>query len=152
MKLPFAQGCSARSQWTTLLLFATGGCALVAALLVGVADNLPGLVLCYVAVTAFLLALVHTWRSAKRYLILLVASLLGFPLAVILHNLFYALSEVAAEFVGLVQVLGLLEVGFFLVAVLVCPPGALIGAVGAVVTAILGARQKQDPGPDELSL
>ena len=150
MKLSFSQGCSARCHRTTLLLFTTGGCALVAALLVGVADNLPGLVLCYVAATAFILALVHTWRSAKRYLILLVASLLGFLLTVVLHNLFYALSEVASEYVGLVQVLGLLEVAFFLVAVLVCPPGALVGAVGAVVTAILRARQKQDP--DETSL
>jgi len=146
----FFQDRSARSKRATLLLFATGGCALVAALVVGVADNPPGLVLCYIAVAAVIVALVHTWRSVKRYLILLVASLLGFLLAVVLHNLLYALSEVASEFVGLAQALGLLEVGFFLVAVLVCPPGALVGAMGAVVTAILRARQKQDP--DETSL
>ncbi len=136
--------------WTTIIFLFIGAVALIAAFLVGVADNLPGLVLVYVAVTAFMLALVHTWRSVKRFLILLGAALLGFPLAVVLHNLFYALAELASDFAGLVQVLGLLEVLFFLVAVVISPPGALVGAAGAAVMAILRARHKR--GPDGMSL
>ncbi len=53
---------------TTIIYIIIGAVALIAAFLVGVADNLPGLALVYVAVTAFMLALVHTWRSVKRFL------------------------------------------------------------------------------------
>jgi hypothetical protein len=140
-----ANGNSNRRRWTTLLFLAIGALALVAALLVGINDNPPGLILIYTAVTAFLLAWVHPWRSVKRFLILLGASLLGFPVAAVLHNLFYALAELAAEFVGLAQVLGFLDGVFFLIGVLVCPPGILVGAVGAAATAILRARRKDEP-------
>lgn len=132
-----------RLKWPTALLLVFGGGALIAAFLIGVSDNLPGLALVYAAVTAFLLAWAHTWRSLKRFLVLLGLSLLGFPLAVVLHNLFYALAELAAEFAGLAWVLGMLEVAFFLVAILVCPPGILVGAVGSVVLAIHRFRQNR---------
>jgi hypothetical protein len=77
----------------------------------------------------------------KSFLILLVASLVGFPLAVVLHNGFYALAEVASDVLGLSQVLGFLEVVFFLIAIFVCPPGVLIGAVGSVVLALSRFRR-----------
>jgi hypothetical protein len=117
-------------------LIAAGGACLAAALLVGVADNPPGLALVYLAVTAWILALAHRWRRVRSFLILLGASLSGFLVAVVLHNLFYALGVVAADAVVLQAVLGFLEVAFFLVAVFVCPPGAVIGAVGALVLAV----------------
>jgi hypothetical protein len=138
--------CGSRRRLTTLLLLALGIVALVAALLVGIADNPPGLALLYAAVTLFLLALVHHWRTVRRFLVLLIASLLGFPVTAILHNLFYALAELAAELEGLAQVLGFLEVLFFMIAVVVCPPGIVVGAVGAVVLGIrhlLQARRCQ---------
>jgi hypothetical protein len=130
-----------RRKWTTLLLLSVGLGSLVAALLVGVADNPPGLALCYLSVTGLLLALTNPWRAPGRFLALLALSVLGFPVAVILHNLFYALSELASEFVGLARLLALLDGAFFIFAVLVCPPGALLGALGAATTAILRARQ-----------
>ncbi len=68
----------------------------------------------------------------------------------VLHNLFYALAELASDFVGLVQFLGLLEVLFFLVAVVICPPGALVGAVGAAVMAISPRQAQTGPGWDVL--
>ena len=72
----------------------------------------------------------------RRFLILLGASLLCFPLAVVLHNLFYALGTIVADIAFLRVVLGWLEVGFFLLAVLVCPPGVLVGVAGSLVLAI----------------
>lgn len=119
-----------------LTFLGTAAIALVAALLVGVADNPPGLALVYIAVTAFILAWVHSWRTIRHFLILLVVSLVGFPVAVVLHNLFYALAQLASGFVGLAQVLGVLDATFFVVAVLVCPPGAVVGAVGAAALAV----------------
>ena len=50
----------------------------------------------------------------------------------------------ASDIVGLVQVLQFLHVVFFLVALLVCPPGVLIGAVGSVVLALLRLRKAKD--------
>ena len=127
----------------TLVLLVVGCAFLAAALVIGVGDNPPGLVLVYLAVSAWIVAFAHRWRRVKSFLILLAASLVGFPLSVVLHNVFYALAEVASDVVGLSQALGLLEVVFFLVALLVCPPGVLIGAVGSVVLALSRYRRKR---------
>ena len=50
----------------------------------------------------------------------------------------------ASHTAGLVQVLQFLHVVFFLIALLVCPPGFLIGAVGSVVLALLRLRKVDD--------
>jgi hypothetical protein len=127
---------SSRSRRATLVLIAVGGACLALALILGIADNPPGLALVYLAVTSWIVALAHRWRRLKSFLILLVASLVVFPLTVILHNLFYALRQMAGDVVLLAPVLGFLEGAFFLIAVLVCPPGAVVGAAGSVVLAI----------------
>lgn len=129
-------------RWTTLALIAVGCAFLAAGLVIGIADNPPGLALVYLAVSAWIAAFAHRWRRVKSFLILLVASLVGFPLAVVLHNVFYALAEVASDVVGLSQVLAFLEVVFFLIAIFVCPPGVLIGAVGSVVLALSRSHQR----------
>lgn len=128
-------------RWTTLALIALGCAFLAAGLVIGIADNPPGLALVYLAVSAWIAAFAHHWRRVKSFLILLVASLAGFPLFVVLHNVFYALAEVASDVVGLSQVLAFLEVVFFLIAIFVCPPGVLIGAVGSVVLALSRFRR-----------
>ena len=104
--------------------------------------------LVYLAVSAWIVAFAHRWRRVKGFLILLAASLVGFPLSVVLHNVFYALAEVASDVAGLSQALGFLEVVFFLIALLVCPPGVLIGAVGSVVLAL--SRFRRERISDEL--
>ena len=135
-----------RSRKVTLVLVTICCVSLIVAFFIGISDNLPGLVLCYVAVTALILAFVHTWRQVKSFLILLGASLIGFPLFVVLHNLFYGLGQVAADIIVLGILLEFLHVVFFLVAIMVCPPGVLIGAVGSVVTYCKG-RQVSDETP-----
>ena len=129
-------------RWATLILLAVGCASLAAGLVVGINDNPPGLVLVYLAIATWIAAFAHRWRRVKPFLILLFVSLVGFPLSVVLHNVFYALGEVASDVVGLSQVLVFLEVVFFLIAVLVCPPGVLIGAVGSVVLALLRFRKE----------
>lgn len=129
-------------RWTTLALIAAGCAFLAAGLVIGIGDNPPGLALVYLAVSAWIAAFAHRWRRVKSFLILLVASLVGFPLFVVLHNVFYALAEVASDVVGLSQVLVFLEVVFFLIAIVVCPPGVLIGAVGSVVLALSRSHQR----------
>ena len=135
-----------RSRKVTLVLVTICCVSLIVAFFIGISDNLPGLLLCYIAVTALILAFVHTWRQVKRFLILLGASLIGFPLFVLLHNLFYGLGQVAADVIVLGTLLEFLHAVFFLVAIMVCPAGVLIGAVGSVVTYCKG-RQVSDETP-----
>ena len=133
-------------RWSTLALLVIGGALLAAGLAVGINDNPPGIVLVYLAVSAWIAAFVHRWRRVKSFLILLVASLVGFLVFVVLHNLFYGLAEMASDIVGLVQVLQFLHVVFFLIALLGCPPGVLIGAVGSVVLALSRFREAKASG------
>lgn len=116
---------------STLIFLVGSAVTLAAALLVGVSDNPPGVILMYLAIAGFTLAFVHRWKSTKRFVILLVASLIGFPLAAVLHNAFYGLGELAPAIKPATDVL---HVTFFLIAVLFCPVGVVIGAVGSLVT------------------
>jgi hypothetical protein len=118
---------------TTRLFFAVAVVALLGAFGLSISDNPPGLLLVYVAVTSLMLALVHHWRSPKRFLVLAIVSLLGFPMAALLHNLLYGLGEAAADTPIVPGIADALHVGFFLVAVFVCPVGVLVGAIGALV-------------------
>jgi uncharacterized membrane protein len=77
----------------------------------------------------------------KSFFILLVASLAGFLLLAVLQKVLYGLAESASEVVVLVQVLGYLELVFFLIAIFVCPSGVLIGVVGSVVLALSRFRR-----------
>jgi hypothetical protein len=136
MKNDLSQEGGRRRRRSTLILIAVGCTFLAAAVVFGVSDNPPGLLLVYLAVVVWILAFAHRWRRVRSFLILLGASLVGFALSVILHNVFYALHELAGNIVVLSQVLVFLEVAFFLLAIFVCPAGALIGAVGSAVLAV----------------
>jgi len=119
---------------------------LIAAFIVGISDNPPGLALCYLATVSLILAFVHAWRKVKYFLILLGASVIGFAVFAVLHNVFYALAEISSDIVVLSQVLKFLDVASFLVAIFVCPAGLLIGAIGSVVMAVIYFKKKRLSG------
>ena len=108
--------------------------AVAAAFVVGISDNLPGVVLVYVASVSLVLALAHRWRRVKPFVWLLVGSLVLFPVAALLHNLLYALGEMSADAPLLRGTFEGLHVGFFLAAIFLAPAGVLVGAVGSLVT------------------
>lgn len=75
-------------------------------------------------------------RKLKKYLILTVASIAGFVICVILHNVIYGLfiywfGEDFWDKIGIPD-----EPFFFLLAVFVCPILFLIGVVGSIVLII----------------
>ena len=117
----------------TFTLLAISIISLVIAFIIGIADNPPGLLLCFIGVVALILVFVHRWRKAKNYLILFIASLIGFAVFAFLHNVMYGLEKMAVDIVVLSQLLRFLDVLFFLIALMVCPPGILVGAVGSIV-------------------
>jgi hypothetical protein len=122
---------------TLALLIA--GCLLIASALgLGLAGIEAAIIPAYLGTSAFIAAIAHRWRRIRSFLILFAACLAGFVLFVILHNLFYALGSHFHGLAALVQILGAMEVITFILAVVVCPPGALIGMLGS---ALLGLRR-----------
>ena len=113
----------------TLAFLVIGALSLAGGLLVGIDDNPPGLLLVYGAVTSFILAFAHRWREPRRFILLLGLSFLGFVVFAVLHNVFYAVGE-SSSVSWVTSLMEVLHVGSFLVAVLICPPGILVGLIG----------------------
>jgi len=116
----------------TFVLLVICGLLGITATAVGIDDNPPGILLAFLAATAFVLAFTHPWRTARQFRFLLYASVLGFALFAILNNLFAAVAHNPAT-AGAIQILmqGLAVEAFFLAA-LVCPAAFIVGAVGSV--------------------
>ena len=81
---------------------------------------------------SFILAFAHRWREPRRFFLLLGLSFLGFVVFAVLHNVFYAIGESSNTSWG-TSLMEVLHVGSFLVAVLICPPGILVGLIGYFV-------------------
>ena len=80
----------------------------------------------------------------KKFLILTGASAVGLPVFVLLHNAIYGLfiHFFGADFWDRIG-LGGDEPFFFIMAIIVCPIGFLVGAVGSIVLAIKHKRIEQ---------
>jgi len=118
-------------------LVAIGCVALAGALIVGISDNPPGIALVYGGIVCLVLAAVCRWQRPKSFFLLFVFSALGFVVFAVLHNVFYAIGEsVSASW--LKAVMEGLHVGAFLIALLLCPAGVLVGLVGWIAALIRG--------------
>jgi len=124
----------------SFVLFAICGVLAVAAAIVGISDNPPGLLLAFLSASTFIVSFVHPWRVSKHFRRLVYASLLGFIVSVVLHNVFDAIGGhlTGSGFLqGLINGAG---VAFFFIAIFICPPGLVIGAIGALVMFIKNRR------------
>jgi len=130
-----------RNKIRTLIFLVICGLLAIAAAAVGISDNPPGILLAFLAATALVLAFVHPWRTAKQFRLFLYASVLGLVMFAILHNVFEAVASMAASAGALQILLQGLGVAAFLLAVLICPPAILVGAVGSVVMFIRNRRR-----------
>jgi hypothetical protein len=124
-----------------LIFLAVCGAAGIAAGIVGISDNPPGIFLALLAAASFVLAFVHPWRTARQFRLFLYASALGFVIFAILHNVCEALAGKLAAAGVLQVVLGGISVTAFLLAILVCPPAIVVGAVGSIVMFIRHRRR-----------
>ena len=138
---------SPRKRIVTFVFLAACAVFAIAASVVGISDNPPGILLAFLAAISFVLVFVHPWRTTKQYKFLFYASGLGFILFAILHNAFDAFAEMSASVGALHALLEGLSVAAFLLAILLCPPALLVGAVGSVVMFIWN-RRRQRRGSD----
>ena len=130
-----------RNRRCTAVCLGIAGLLAIAAGIVGISDNPPGILLAYAAATALVLAFVHPWRSSRKYRYLLYASVLSFVVLAALHNVFEVVAGGMAGPGFVVAVLQGIQVAAFLIAVLICPPAIVVGAVGAVVMWIRNRRR-----------
>jgi len=139
----FEEGAQGRRKRKEVFILAGIFCALViSAIVVGVSDNIPSIVLCYLATVVLAVAATRTWRKTKRFLILVVASVIGFFVFVVLHNVFYALTILTNHIAALSHLMEAFHVVFFIIAVFLCPATFLVGAVGSIVCAIIERRKQ----------
>ena len=127
------------SRKISLVLLALCGLSVVAAFVPSIGREVSGLsaasmLLCLSAGSCLILAFVHTWRKAWKFLILLAVSAAGFVGFVILHNAFYALGRLSDQIIVLRYLFEVLHAGCFLIAIFVCPAGFLVGAGGGAIT------------------
>ena len=124
----------------TVVFMAIAAVLAAAAGIVGISDNPPGILMLYAGAFALVLAFVHPWRTSRQFRYLLYASVLGLVVFAVVHNVF----EVVAGRMGgpgfVVAVLQGIQVAAFLIAILICPPALVIGAVGGVAMAIRNRR------------
>ena len=72
----------------------------------------------------------------KKFLILTGASTAGFFIFVFLHNLFYGIGMVTGNIIILKELVKILELFFFLMAIFVCPVAFLVGVIGCIANRI----------------
>ncbi len=126
----------------TLILLAICGLLAIAARVVGINDNLPGILLAFLAATAFVLAFVHPWRTARKFIFLLLASILGFALFVILNIIIDTAAQNPANAGALQDLLKSPAIdAFSIIIAMICPAAFIVGAVGSVVMFIRNRRQ-----------
>jgi hypothetical protein len=135
-----------RNRIRTLFLLVICGLLAIAAAAVGIDDNPPGILLAFLAATAFVLAFVHPWRTARQFRFLLYASVLGLALFAILYNVFAAVAHNSATAGALQNLLQGLAVAAFFLATLICPAALIVGAVGSVAM-FIRSRRRPTPGP-----
>ncbi len=117
---------TARNQIVTLVLLAASCAFAIAAAVVGVSDNPPGILLGFFAALALVSAVAHRWRTEKAFRGLFFSSFLF----VVLAEIFEGLQRVSSV---------LAEVGF-VAAVLLFPAALLIGLVGWIAIGIRNRR------------
>jgi hypothetical protein len=131
-----------RNMIKTLILLAICGLLAIAAFAIGIDDNLPGILLAFLAAISFILAFVHPWRTAKKFMFLLLASVLGFVLYIILNIILDTVTQNPATSGTLQDLMQSPAIDALnLIIAMICPAAFIVGAVGSVATFIRSRRQ-----------
>ena len=126
----------------TSILLAVCGLLAIAAATVGIDDNLPGVLLAFLAATAFVLAFVHPWRTAKKFMFLALASVLGFVLYIALNIVLDTAVQDPATAGALQDLLqSPVAAALSIIIAMLCSAAFIVGAVGSVAMFMRNCRR-----------
>ncbi len=131
---------SSRYRVWSLIFFAVCVVTALLAFVPGISPKPLDMVLAVISAGALILVFVHPWRTSRQFLRLLLYSFIAFIVSAILSNVF---EGVATKFGSSGLAFELLNgTGgiFFMIAILICPAGMLVGVIGAIIMAISRRR------------
>lgn len=138
---------TSRSRFTTLILWVICGFLAIIATSLGIDDNPPGIVLAFLAATAFILAFVHPWRTARQFMLLLLAAVISLALFVILNIILDSAAQNPATSSALQKLLqSSLANALNIIFAMLCASALVVGVVGAVVMFIRSRRHQKPNG------
>jgi len=111
----------------TIQLVAIGTTLIVIGLIMGISDNLPGIIVMGVGVGFIFFSLIHHWREPGQFGTLFAVSIISFPVLVLLHNIFDGVNQNIGNIPVVNQLLEGLAVISFFAAILFAPVATLIG-------------------------
>ncbi len=130
-----------RNRIQAIILLVICGLLAIAAAVVGINDNPPGILLAFLAATAFILAFALPWRTTKKFMFLLLASVLGFVLFAILNIIFDSVIQDPATSGALRDLIQSPAIDALnLIIAMICPAAFIVGAVGSVAMFIRSRR------------
>jgi hypothetical protein len=114
----------------------------IAAAAVGVDDNPLGILLAFLSATAFILAFVHPWRTARKFMILFLASILVFVLYIILNIILDTATQDPSAAGGLQDLLqSPIANAISIIIAMICAAAFIVGAVGSLAMFIRNRRR-----------
>ena len=126
----------------TVILLVVCGLSAIAAIVVGIDDNPPGVLLALLAAIAFILAFSHPWRTTRKFIFLLLASVLGFVIFMILSILSDSIVQNPASSVSLQNLIqSPVNEAFSIIFAMICSAAFIVGVIGSVVLFIRSRRQ-----------
>ena len=129
---------SPNNRLKTIILLALGMLCAVGAILLGIEDSFPGVLMAHLAAIAVVVAFVHPWRSPRKFLYLTLAAVLGFILFILID--IAAQNPTASPAFRELMDSPAFEIISTIIALL-CPVALIIGIVGWIVMVIRRRRQ-----------
>ena len=131
-----------RNKNKTLFFLVICGLSAIASAVIGIDDNLPGILLAFLAATAFILVFAHPWRTARKFILLFFASILGFVLYIILNIILDTAAQDPTTTGALQDLLQSPVVdAFSIIIAMICPAAFIVGAVGSIAMLIRNRRR-----------
>jgi uncharacterized membrane protein (UPF0136 family) len=127
----------------TFVLFVVCGLLAIASAVVGINDNPPGVLLALLAAIAFILAFSHPWRTARKFLFLLLASVLGFILFMFLSIISDSIVQNPASSIALQNLIqSPANEALGIILAMVCSAAFIVGVIGSAVMYIRSRSHK----------
>ena len=127
----------------TLILLVICCLSAIASTVVGIDENPPGILLALLAAVTFVLAFSHLWRTARKFMFLLLAAVLGFVLFIIVSIVSDSIVQNPASSDALQNLIqSPVNEALSIISAMLCSAAFLVGVVGAVVMFIRSRSQK----------